>query len=351
MQKNKITFLIPVYPPHFKYLDDFLLSFKRYGFEGQAEVCVIFTNEEECERYGTPSFNFLILPEELRVFENKGIINIKKLWGLWQIRNKYEYVIVCDSETLLLKNVDLAQICTNYFKNKILLGNHALEDICSTVRENCKKFFTKHKDLSKLENQLYLWFNQPCIYKGNTIEPFFKYTGIYELLSSLSFYDFDYYIYMYYLILEKGFKIKDLEISSPIGTLEGTRNKELLSRELTANNLILLASEQVLPEVDNPFLFMLIHTDRSRERKILIHSEEIAKINKINTKLSNDIAKTNIKLTETIAKINGEIINLNKAAVSIEKKLLNLENRIFALENKKSAFYKFIHLYWLRGKK
>lgn len=74
---KKIAFLVPIYPPHFKYAQNIIKTWKTTQLNEQSDIWFIFTNEEEKEKYGEWK-NSIILPKEFRVFENRGIINIKK---------------------------------------------------------------------------------------------------------------------------------------------------------------------------------------------------------------------------------------------------------------------------------
>lgn len=308
---NNICFLLPCHPPHYGFVRDFKKSFDHHNYGKQADICLVFTNEEEKEAFGDCD-KFLILPEDLRIFENRGIINIKKLWALKQLQtSQYQYIIVIDAETLLIKDVDLNKICQNYFEQKILWGNTLNESgIIRTqrIKESCKRFFNPN---ALLDSELYLWFNQPCIYKTSTLEDFFSVTQIDKSFSALKWEDFDYYIYMYYLILYHNFTICDLEIISNYGVAEATIELIRFQSDKYKQAQLYMCSKRTLEKFDNPYLFMLIHLDRD--------------------------------LFWVIDNINVKISHLSQRVHKIEQKLIK--------KSKKSKFYKFIHLYWLRGKK
>ena len=308
---NNICFLIPIYPPHYDFVRDFKKSFDNLDYDKQADICFVFTNEDEKELFGNCD-NYLVLPKDLRVFENRGIINIKKLWALKQLQHsQYKYIIVIDAETLLIKKIDLNGICKKFFDKKVLWGNSLnVSGLARTkkIKESCKRFFPKK---SLLDSELYLWFNQPCIYKTSTLEDFFSITEIDKQFSSLKWEDFDYYIYMYYLILYHNFKINDLEITSNYGVAEATVELIRFHSDKYKKVHLMMCSKRTLEKFDNPNLFMLVHLDRD--------------------------------LYWVIENINAKILNLSQRIQQIEKKLLK--------KSSKSKFYKFIHLYWLRGKK
>lgn len=156
------------------------------------------------------------MPDEYFCSKEDGLINRKKFYGLDVIKDKYEYIIAIDDDCVINSGDDLYEICKNWFNDKELLGNKIINDDISIpmIIKNCKSYFNK-EDKRKINietNNLYLWFNQPCIYKADTIKDFFEYTNVLNSLNSVSYYDFEYYIYMFYLIVKYDFKVKDLNI-------------------------------------------------------------------------------------------------------------------------------------------
>lgn len=226
---NKIAILIPTYPPHFSWAYQLRSSIYKYGINNQADIWFVFTNESESTQFNNCE-NKIILPPEL--VKSDGIINVKKLYGVNYLHDKYEYIIVLDDESKFIRRANLQNICEKFFTDKKLYGNVAKSKICNEsgiIKNACRKFFkflnNKYPDFG-----LYLWFNQLCIYRGNTIPDFFEYANIdYAKLNSLTF---DYYLYMYYLLLHCDFKVIDLGIISDGGAWEGgkiiSKNKSLL---------------------------------------------------------------------------------------------------------------------------
>ena len=253
---KKITFLIPTYPPHFKYAKDLLTSFYKNNLDKQADLFFIFTDEKEKVEFGE-CYSYIILPKELRVFENKGIINIKKFYGISQLKDRYNYIIILDDESKFIKNINLEKLCNNYFKNKILYGNNC-SDPC-----NCASIVHSRLDAifpnNNIDKNLYLWFNQLCIYKSDTIDDFFNKINYKEIIKKISYHDFDYYIYMYYLILYQGFSIVDMRAECDYGFCETVERYKLLDgyKKLNLN----LSTQYMYKLLKNKNLFVLIHSD------------------------------------------------------------------------------------------
>ena len=122
---KEIAFLVPLYPPHYKFARNLIESWKCNTLDVQSDVWFVFTTEEEQTEFGEWE-HCIVLPVPLRNFLNNGIINIKKFYGLSQIKDKYEYVIVLDAESTFVRNVDLKQVCETYWNSRVLYGNDTI---------------------------------------------------------------------------------------------------------------------------------------------------------------------------------------------------------------------------------
>jgi hypothetical protein len=193
--KKLIAFLMPVYPLHFTFCRNAIGSFKKCGLDEQADFWIVFTNEGDSFEFGEYA-NQIILPENLRSSKNGGIINIKNFYGVSKLKNKYEYIIVIDAEILFIKNVDLRKLCSKYFNDKMILGNKVFEarkeldslgkDRYKNIQNSCKRFFKSAKNMALIDTELYLWFNQPCIYKSSNFKDHFAKIPLFSTNSSFS---------------------------------------------------------------------------------------------------------------------------------------------------------------------
>ena len=189
---NKIAFIIPTYPPHFNYAKNFLETFRKNSLNLQADLFFIFSDESEAQEFGEYEYK-IILPDELRIFENGGIINIKKFFALKSLQNQYDYYIVLDSESEIIKNVDLYSICNSIYETKKLYGNTVWNfehiGMCK-IREQCKSHFKSNENFSTLaekEKDLYLWFSNLPVYKNEFLQDFFVSIDFNNSISTLYF--------------------------------------------------------------------------------------------------------------------------------------------------------------------
>lgn len=302
---NNIAFLVPVYPPHFKYAKSLEESFKLHQFDKQADLWFIFTDETEKEKFGYYD-NYIILPEHLRNFRNNGIINIKKFYGLYRLKDKYEYIIVLDSESLFVRNINLESICNDFWNKKVLYGNKVLsegKERTTTIQVSCRSYFNNNHNIKN--DDLYLWFNQPCIYKTDTLDDFFRLISYKEKASAFSWHDFDYYIYMYYLLLYKNFRIEDLEIESNYGVCEASLDYIFFKSNKYEQCDIYMCSQATFKKFDNLKLFIICHIDRDslwmmRVTNIKIDNllQRVKELEKNNSYLVQELTNIHNKLSK-----------------------------------------------------
>lgn len=222
---NKICFIMPIYPPHFEYANAFVRSFFTYQFDAQADLAFVFTSADEARVFKKINFahfyKTLILPKILRTTRENGIINIKKFYALKKLHKHYKYLIIIDSESEIIKSVNLAQLCDEFYANKRLYGNISVCD-ASMIKNESKKFFGTKSSQKIPNDDLYFWFNQPCIYNGEFITDFFNATNLAQTQDflRLNLWSFDFYIYGYFLLLYKDFRIENVECVADWGFLE-----------------------------------------------------------------------------------------------------------------------------------
>lgn len=292
---SKIAFIIPIYPPDYKYKKNILKTFKENKLNEQADLWFVFTNEDEAEEFGEYNKK-IILDETLREFKNRGFINIKKFYAIKQLKDRYEYLIVLDSELEFIKNVNLKKICDEYFENKTLYGNQiwGFQAIrkCE-IEACCKKYFRLHPNFSIIENLSqegrngggYMWFNNLPIYKTSTVDEFFNVIDYEKNITEFSWEDFDYYIYMYYLILYHNFKVEDLRMFGLLAAGENIPEGFCCRPEDIKRGVKLkMCAKSSIDIFDNDELFITVHLDRNIQFLLNLLAAGIDRmLNKINT--------------------------------------------------------------------
>lgn len=259
MTEKKVCFLMPLYKAHFENAKKFLASFKKYKLNKQADMFFCFSTQEESAEFKNQS-NIIIPPQLSNLTREQGIINVKKLYGVNKLAPFYKYIIVVDSDMIISKSINLLDLCDSFFQNKILWGNlrYPKDEYFELIHSACSKYFD---DKDKIDdNGLGLWFNNACIYKGDTINDFMEKTSVLSHLTEFNFWSFDYYIYMYYLLLYQGFTTRNL---CPFPSCE---SKGALIDEVYAKKFMFMATDEFFAQVkklgggDN--CFIKIHLDR-----------------------------------------------------------------------------------------
>ncbi len=258
---KQITFAMPIYPPHFKNALNFIRSFKKNKLHLQSDFYLVFSNSKDKENFEALAdkrdFKSLILP--FVPTRANATAAIKKFYALACLKKTYKYLIVIDSESLIIKNTNLMRMCKEFYAKKILYGNQTLGSTAHISNRAIWHFRTHHK-LKDINLQLYLWFNQLCIYESECLEEFFALTHIDENLSEVLWEDFEHYVYMIYLILYRDFKVEDIEIISQWGIFERYNFKPQSKKFLYTK--FYHCTPGIYNIIDTSKVFMFIQIDR-----------------------------------------------------------------------------------------
>lgn len=338
---KKVAFVCPIYPPHFDFAKSLLFSFKENNLENQSDLWFVFTSSEEAEEFGNYDYK-LVLPEENRVLLNNGIINIKKIWAVGELQFRYKYIITLDSESLFIREVDLSALCDVFFSDKVLLGNkilsHGKEELTENIKSSCKEFFSSDI-VGLLDSELYLWFNQPCIYKTSNLNKFFELTQINKKLNLLNWYHFDYYVYMYFLVIYENFIIVDMEIESMYGVCEATSGPLFIKSNKYEQLKIMISSYQNLKLFDQSSLFLVVQLDKksSTDSYYIFKSKSIWRFFSNNQSIINSIRvqlKIEYKLLKLLCIIIGIIpyLLIYKIEEKLKVKISKIKHKIKLLK-------------------
>ena len=332
MAKNKICFLIPTHLPRFERAYAFMRSFMDCGLKDQADLCFVFSNYSDeitfLVKYGG-GFRSIVLENELKsVRDYSGIVNIKKLYALYLLQQDYKYIIILDDESMIIKNINLMDMCDKFVSNRLLYGNQTQSD-WSYIYNESVKFFEK-----KPPKELYFWFNQLCIYPCKFLQDFFDKSGlerdfIKHNFSRISWGSFDYMVFGFYLIAYQEFKILDLECLSDWGAIEHNRltlySKKIFSIKFYHSN----PNSLNIKDRDN--VFCLIHLDRMHKFEYInCTATQIIK-NHLSYKLGKAMIANSksllgyIKMPFKLNHIKKEHNNEQKAYEKIIKKHPNLK--------------------------
>ena len=202
--------------------------------------------------------NQIVLPQKYRSGINgAGTFRARVFYALNQLKDKFDYIIVCESGNLIAKNVNLLRLCEDFFARKTLWGNEivGINRNVDWIKVSCTKWFANTLDWQQVLSPLYLWLNQPFIYRTADLDEFFEVTEILDNLTSIAWTDFPYYIYMYYLMLYHGFKIRDIGIKSNIGVCESNSLGNIKGKDPDFKPM--LCKKSIQRHLDNENLFLV----------------------------------------------------------------------------------------------
>ena len=207
---DNVAFIIPSYPPHYKYVYNLLESLNKFNIH--ITVHIVFSSNED---YNTFTMKSKIIALIIDVpIVTKCIVTYKKFYGLKQLINsKYDYFIVCDSEIdIVSENINkdnLTNYIVNYFNNKRIYAGNISNSTnpykfipIECGNESIKLFNEKYHDeiISKTCTfNLYTWFSDLPVYKRSTLDTFFNMIDITKIDSIFAF---DYIIYQYFLVIK-----------------------------------------------------------------------------------------------------------------------------------------------------
>lgn len=228
---NQSAFIIPVYPPHYNFLDFinklndnlefdiiFVLSFKsdliellKYNYKKIYKVIVL-------ENYIQKSFIEMIINKKI-------IITFKKYFGLNLIKTQYKYCATVDSEIEFINTNNIFEKFKTFCNNKKIIGssintNDFRHKLIKDINESSSIYFKNTENYNKLINitnnfDMYFWFSDIPIYDMSYITEFFEFINFNDynkFIEKTSWHIFDYIPYAYFVILFKDYtfiNIKD----------------------------------------------------------------------------------------------------------------------------------------------
>lgn len=259
-----------------EYAYSLIRSFQKYNFDKQADLYFIFNDDIEGD--------FLDWDKKIclsKLILNSSIINTgflssdqltdceKIFLVLDYLKVDYQFIITIEPESIFIKEIDILQLCYKFYADKILLGNNTLNnpDI-NKIKTASKNFFDQYlAQLGDFNDSLYMWMNNMCIYDSLSLSDFFQRIQIKKSKAKFCYWCFDFYVYMYYLILFRGFVVVDLMHDGYVGFCEETIciNNKKFFLNFFVKSKIYCCTETNINYFNNDNLFMLIHLDRTKK--------------------------------------------------------------------------------------
>lgn len=217
IKENQACFLAPIHSPKFDYGLNFIKSYNR--FYSDNHIFLVFSSQDERHQFDQ-------LAKGLRyqsiVYDNPkstGIITEKKYHGLRYIFNFTNIINVgvVDVDTDFFKTVDYSDLFVKYYQRGTLWGN--AYDFCPTPMAEGPLRFFNDEDRKKLIEitsncRAYFWFNDVPVYNRTHFLNYLKYINYNQRCKELTWFDFDFIPYGYYLLAKGYFKLLPFEVEN-----------------------------------------------------------------------------------------------------------------------------------------
>ena len=213
----KTVFICPLYDMrnHFDFAIDLLRS--KRDLEITEEIYFIFTTEAHRKKFadraenelGLNAINYLMLPAELDKYSSKAVT--KKLFGLKQLMNSYDYVILIDSESKFVKKCDFGELASEIWNKRSMLASNISPDGFFVMRSFylTMGLYNNAKLRKETENYKYnFWFNELQVYNCSYLPGFFAWLDLFDKNKILNEWCcFEYYLFFAYLCLEHNYNL------------------------------------------------------------------------------------------------------------------------------------------------
>ena len=269
---NKTAFICPLYDMknHF----DLALSLYRSKLEYKidSDLIFIFSNREHKDKFaqrlkdelGVDNMLYNIMPDELSLYKAKAVT--KKLYGLKEYMNQYDYIILTDCEAAFAKHFDAGQLAEEIWSSRGMLASNISPNgffIMRTCYKTMGLYYNKKLRKSLGTYKYNFWFNELQIYKCSYLPGFFEWLKNFDIEKIYNtWHCFEYYVFFAFLCLEHNFSIKKYKYVCMGGINEYIEKFSIDKQTKILNdmNLHWTSSREVLPKQ----VVMRFHLDRDK---------------------------------------------------------------------------------------
>lgn len=227
---NKISFIIPVYPPHYHFLD-FLNKLNDITIDFDIILVLSYNSDLfELQKYNYKGYITVVLENYLdkceidHIINKNVIITYKKYFALNLLKNKYLYCAVVDSEIEFVNIDNIFNKFKDYCNKKQIIGsiietNDYRHEIIKNINIGSSIFF-KNNDIlyEKLKHitnnfNFYFWFSDIPIYDMSFIDEFLNFINFNDkdFIKILEWHIFDYIPYIYFAVLFKEYSFINIK--------------------------------------------------------------------------------------------------------------------------------------------
>lgn len=300
---NKSAFVVPLHPKHFNY-GYYIIN---YLYNKKVDLYFIFTNDTEKNYFLSKIINinkdnikYLLLTDftDIGIVEKtNSFVSIKKLYALYALKDKYDYISCIDSEIQFINNTDdYYNIMKNIVDTKIICGGKLNENDVNEiniVRDSLNRLTDKeyHQSLKYYSQnyRIYTWWSNLPVYDCKISGDFLKWINFRsDNLERFCWNVFDDLLYNYYCILFHNYQLR--EIKNCFHSLEFADSNIVINVDKTickiywVNNNAYCQNKKYF--IDNNFI-IVYHLDRWKNSQPILLNNKYIDVNNYKIKLNN----------------------------------------------------------------
>ena len=216
---SKSCIMAPVHRPGFKFGLNWVKTYNEHFDDDN--IFLVFSNDEEYQEFKNLAeglrYRSIVCREELYCSKP---ISQKKIIGVQHIFKNYDFdkVGVMDVDTEFINHIDYDKSFSKYVERNTIYGSHINNQgiIDGPARGAAMRFFNT-EDVIKLSTltdnfRNYFWFNDIPIYEKKHFNNFLDYIDYVHVVERIGYPDFDYILYVYYLLVNDLIKLDIYEI-------------------------------------------------------------------------------------------------------------------------------------------
>ena len=271
--KNEVAAICPIYDMrgHLNLGVNLLRSKIQYAED--VDLYFVFSFKEHKDKFDkllssdeAKVYSFIMMPEEELKYKSQP--TVKKLYAIRELKDTYKYLIPIDSESLFIKKGDYKALCDEIWESRSFLNANYSPHAC-TIQRRCFMTMGMYDNIKLVRETKYfnynIWFNEIPVYKCELLNEFFDFLDSYSNTSWKNEWDcYDYYIFMAFLIIKKGYKLKRFKYEAIGGAVEYLPQ---FSEKQQYKILSSMQSHWSSSNVQNENTYMLFHLDRDEDNK------------------------------------------------------------------------------------
>lgn len=268
---NDACFLAPIHKAKFDFGLDLIKSYNTHFDDDH--IYLVFSSHEERREFAIIDeglkYRTFIMPDQFN--HQHSPTTLKKYFGLEHVFNStnFKYIGCIDVDTLFFKFKDYDKLFYNYYQRGVIYGGDYKNTVhadwfIGTIVTSGFKFFKEEEvnNLVKAIGYVYFWFNDIPVYEKKHFLDFLDHINLAQNKNNFTWYDFDFIIYAYYLIIKGIWRVLPIKV-------DGKDLKNLMIEEQW--NIPEDIFEAAYVETEPMWIYKKIREDLMKNTFMLVH--------------------------------------------------------------------------------